>query len=52
MKKIAIALVIVACLLTGALLPALAEHATCPVPRQQRSQRMEEKTPGGDGASR
>ena len=25
---------------------------TCPVPRQQRSQRMEEKTPGGDGASR
>ena len=50
MKKIAIALVIVACLQTGALLPALAE-TDLSRPTAAEEPRMEEKTPG-DGASR
>ena len=45
MKKIAIALVIVACLLTGALLPALAE-TDLSRPTAAEEPRMEEKTPG------
>ena len=45
MKKIAIALVIVACLLTGALLPALAE-TDLSRPAAAEEPRMEEKTPG------
>ena len=45
MKKIAIALVIVACLLTGALLPALAE-TDLSRPAVAEEPRMEEKTPG------
>lgn len=45
MKKIAIALAIVACLLTGALLPALAE-TDLSRPAAAEEPRMEEKTPG------
>ena len=45
MKKIATALVIVACLLTGALLPALAE-TDLSRPAAAEEPRMEEKTPG------
>ena len=45
MKKIAIALAIVACLLTGALLPALAE-TDLSRPTAAEEPRMEEKTPG------
>lgn len=45
MKKIAIALVIVACLLTGALLPAFAE-TDLSRPTAAEEPRMEEKTPG------
>ena len=45
MKKIAIALVIVACLLTGALLPALAE-TDLSRPAAAEEPRMEEKIPG------
>lgn len=45
MKKIAIALVIVACLQTGALLPALAE-TDLSRPTAAEEPRMEEKTPG------
>ena len=45
MKKIATALVIVACLLTGALLPALAETDLSRLAAAEEP-RMEEKTPG------
>ena len=45
MKKIAIALAIVACLLTGALLPALAE-TDLSRPAAAEEPMMEEKTPG------
>ena len=45
MKKIAIALAIVACLLTGALLPALAE-TDLSRPAAAEEPRMEEQTPG------
>ena len=45
MKKIALALVLVACLLTGALLPALAE-TDLSRPAAAEEPRMEEKTPG------